>query len=444
MDRHFIALTYLEWLNWAARGMLRVSRERIIWAPADAEEEAFRSGMRTAPDLDPADDAFLLAILDRAPRHSLDGTSSDALLDGVRFEALSERSRRLLGPTAERMQVVLGETTAALQQAWVQWKRDYQRRLAEQRARRFWAWAQGRAWSHDPTSIEAKLQSQIVKLEKKISDLVQVSPEKMQRVSGTDAGAWYEIVLCAKQDGTLSPEENASWKTPVISYLKQAQKRPQMSKQFFRVDDPKFKAALAAFAHDREKVASLLAFAIARHHAFRMSVGLAPDMLAFNEDLGSYVAFYSGAHEGDVFRQGVGIALIALAQALPDEAITPLVFGSGLKPGWADGLLRPGMVVCPTDAGHNEVSPAKSARSPEKETSLPGPDDLGRSEPQIACQDGTPAPERLLVEEGMQLGTEFSAPSLPIESPLRTARKAPSARKRGPAKAKAPPDSMLL
>lgn len=443
MDRHFIALTYLEWLNWAARGVLRVSSERIIWASGDSEADAFRLGLRVAPDLEPADDAFLLAILERAPRHSRDGTSVDVLLEGVRFEALSERSHRLFEPTAVRMHLKLGDTTPALQQAWVLWKQDYVRRSAEQRARRLWAWAHGRAWPQTSSSSEAQLLLQIAELEAKIGDFRLQASEKMQWASGTDAGAWYEIVLCAKQEGALSTEENASWKAPVNDYLMQAQKRPQMSDRFFRVDDPRFATALIAFTQDRENVASLLAFASARHQAFRLSVGLAPNMLAFKDDLKDFAHFYSGAHESDIRRNGVSIALIALARALPDEGITTLIAGSGLKAGWADTLSPSETTIFSGDGNRSEASPAEFVRSIEKEIPPPGMA-TRTTEPQIATQDGTGEARMLSAEADVQLAQALRGSSLATGLSGKPAKKAAVVRKRAGAKPKPAPDGQLL
>lgn len=365
MDRHLIAITYLEWLNWGARGCLRVAPERIVWTTEVTESEALTTSLNAAPDLDPADDAFLLATVTKAPALSEFRSGLDLPFKGTQFEALSERSHRLLNPTATRMHAELTIASLPLQDAWLQWKRYYRNRSTQLRAERLLDWV----WDHSPSRLSkseaTQLRDAVDEFERMIADRTKSNPDYMQSISGSNAYAWFCMASYASDQGILDMSEDASWKDPVNKYIKASRQRAAIDPCFYRTDDPLFAAAISEFAREREKVWMPLALAIAKHHSERVTSGQKLDFRAFVEDLARFVD--STGRETDFKKRNDGLFLLimAFARSLPDEAVLEITKDPQFRPGWLNDMLQ---IVPPVHTNEERLtnSPIESGNAPSE------------------------------------------------------------------------------
>ncbi|WP_126053376.1 hypothetical protein [Sphingomonas sp. S-NIH.Pt1_0416] len=365
MDRHLIAITYLEWLNWGARGCLRVAPERIVWTTEVTESEALTTSLNAAPDLDPADDAFLLATVTRAPALSEFRSGLDLPFKGTQFEALSERSHRLLNPTATRMHAELAIASLPLQDAWLQWKRYYRNRSTQLRADRLLDWV----WDHSPSRLSKSDATQLLdaidEFERMIADRTKSNPDYMQSISGSDAYAWFCMASYASDQGILDMSEDASWKDPVNKYINASRQRAAIDRCFYRTDDALFAAAISELARERERVWMPLALAIAKHHSERVSSGQNLDFRAFADDLARFIG--STGHETDFKKQndGLSLAIMALARNLPDEAVLEITKDPLFRPGWLNDLLQT-LPPVHTNEESQTNSPIESGNAPSE------------------------------------------------------------------------------
>ncbi len=340
MDRHLIAITYLEWLNLGARGCLRVAPERIVWTTEVTASEALTISLNAAPDLDPADDAFLLATVTRAPALSEFRSRLDLSFKGTQFEALSERSHRLLNPTATRMHAELAIASTPLQDAWLQWKRYYRNRSKQLRADRLLDWA----WDHSPTQLSKSGATQLLdtigEFERMIAYRTKSNPDYMQSISGSDAYAWFCMASYASDQGILDTSEDASWKDPVNKYIKASRQRAAIDPCFYRTDDALFAAAISELARESETVSMPLALAIAKHHSERVSSGQNLNFGAFVDDLVRFINSFGSEIDFNKQNDSLSLAIMALARSLPDEAVLEITNDPEFRPGWLNDLLQ--------------------------------------------------------------------------------------------------------
>lgn len=363
MDRHLIAITYLEWLNWGARGCLRAAPERIVWATEVTESEALTASLNAAPDLDPADDAFLLATVTRAPALSELRSGIDLSFNGTQFEALSERSHRLLNLTATRMHVELAIGSRPLQDAWLQWKRYYRTRSTRLRADRLLDWVWNDSQSRLSKSDATQLLDVIGEFERMIADRTKSNPDYMQSISGSDAYAWFCMASYASDQGILDMSEDASWKDPVNKYIKASRQRAAIDRCFYRTDDPLFAAAIGELEREREKVSMPLALAIAKHHSERVSSGQNLDFRSFVNDLSRFIDSIGPETDSKQRNDDLSLAIMALARTLPDEAVLEITKDPEFRPGWLHDLLPTLPPVHANEEGQTN-SPIQSGNAP--------------------------------------------------------------------------------
>lgn len=183
----WLAVSYLEWINWLARGTLRCHRGRIGVMASGHEQLCFDRLLSLAPDLDIAsDDAFLLARLapdrDRLPVDSPEGDWSVVNLDLANVECftpLSDRGRRIVASDAERAGCRLDEPRfEALWQAW------RQARLLQRAARRGILFTEALGLSHAGIPPDDRVNSFIGRGRSLLSE------ETYNKLRDTPALAW--------------------------------------------------------------------------------------------------------------------------------------------------------------------------------------------------------------------------------------------------------------
>ena len=338
MNRHIVVITFLELLNWNSKGLLRVASQRLVWCHIDDAAAAFRSSLQIAPDLEPADDAFLIASVETPPRASGNGTLL-LPLDGTKFEVLSERSSRLLSPAAKRMNANFELATKSIQDVWVSWKKRYNSETADQQARRIWAWAWAQSWPSDPQSTQEQLLKKTRQNLAEMSRLLAEKPELREKISGTSAEAWMHMVLAAEQGQLLASEDDAEWRRATRAYITFCARTEQLNAAFFQNADLSFSNAFDTLPLDRIEMAEFVALAIGEHHALRLNTGQEPDLGALVSDLHilSDLAVKVGPDSQELI---LSTAFLALGGLLPGTAVGALMAKTDLQTGWGIPLIQ--------------------------------------------------------------------------------------------------------
>jgi hypothetical protein len=136
-----VVVTYSEWLNWMARGELRLNT-RIAKVACPEDYAGFAQLMNRAPDLRIDDEqGFVLACLDSnfrslladVPGTQVPEVSTLSLKAVNNFLPVTERAARLLAGDARRAQARLGEPL--FESAWRKWTADKQKADADRRGR---------------------------------------------------------------------------------------------------------------------------------------------------------------------------------------------------------------------------------------------------------------------------------------------------------------------
>lgn len=338
MHRHIIVVTFLEWLNWNNKGFLRVASDRISWCQSDGAATAFLNSLQFAPDLEPADDGFLIAEIKMPPRNSGDGMLL-LLLESSEFETVSERSSRLLSPAAKRMNVDLALATEDIQDAWARWRESYKDQSADQQARRIWSWAWGRPW---PSIAHSSQEQFLNKTRQSLVEMTALLAENVplrEKVSGTSAEAWMHMVLAAKQGELLPSDDSADWRRATNSYITSCARSGHLAASFFLEADPAFSDAFAALPLSRIEMVELVAVAAGEHHALRLNAGHDPNFGALLTDLQNLMNLASKdqpEEQSDILTT----ALLAFGRMLPGSAVVALQGKADLSTGWAAQLLR--------------------------------------------------------------------------------------------------------
>lgn len=338
MHRHIVVVTFLEWLNWNNKGILRIAPQRLVWCHVDGSSTAFQSSLQFAPDLEPADDAFLVANVKEPPRAWGNGTLL-LPLDGTTFEVLSERSSRLLSPAAKRMNANLEVATENIQDMWVRWKELYNKECADQQSRRIWAWAWANPWPSDPECAEERLLMKTRNCLTKMSRLLAEKPETLEKVSGTSAEPWLHMALAAEQEKLLSPEKDADWRKTSHPYINSCVRSGKFNTTFFSKAEMAFSNAFESLPLDRIEMADFLAVAIGEHHALRLNAGQEPDVGALVSDL-RILADIVAKIRPDSQKLTLSSALLALGGLLPGSAVGALMVKADTPAGWAGRLLQ--------------------------------------------------------------------------------------------------------
>jgi hypothetical protein len=371
MHRHIIVVTFLEWLNWNNKGFLRVAPDRISWCQIDGAATAFLNSLQFAPDLEPADDGFLIAEIKLPPRNSGDGMLLLSL-DSSEFETVSERSSRLLSPAAKRMNVELALATEDIQDAWTLWKERYTDQNADQQARRIWSWAWGRPWPSISHSCHEKI---LKKTRQSLIEMTALLAENVplrEKVSGTSAEAWMHMVLAAKQGELLASDDAADWRRATNSYITSCVRSGHLAASFILEGDPAFSDAFAALPLSRIEMVELVAVAAGEHHALRLNAGYDPNLGALVADLQNLLNL-AAEHQPEEQSVILSIALLAFGRMLPGGAVVALQGKADLRTGWADQLLRrnektdlsdrvtvPGLVQSPSGAAPQSIAKRES------------------------------------------------------------------------------------
>lgn len=337
MHRHIVVVSFLEWLSWNNRGALRVSAQRVIWCADDCAASAFLNSLQFAPDLEPADDAFLVAEINRPPRNFGNGMLFLSL-DGTSFEALSERSSRLLSPAAKRMNADLELATEGIREVWADWKARYKSESADQQARRIWSWAWAQPW---PSELQSQQEQLLVKTRQSLGEMSRLLAENSalhEKIAGTSAETWIHMALAAEQGKLLAPDKDAAWREASRPYIQSCASSGQLTAAFFPKADAAFSNALAKLPLDRIEMLELVAVATGEHHALRMNVGHEPDFETLFSDLQilSDLAFQADPNGRSII---LSAALLALGQLLPGTAVVALQAQADFPVGWAGGLL---------------------------------------------------------------------------------------------------------
>ena len=338
MNRHILVITFLELLNWNNKGLLRVASQRLVWCHGDGAAAAFQTSLQFAPDLEPADDAFLIANVETPPRDSGHGTLL-LTLDGTKFEALSERSSRLLSPAAKRMNANLELATESIQEVWVSWKKRYTSESADQQARRIWAWAWAQSWPYDPQSTQEQLLKKIQQNLAEMSLLLAEQPDVRKRIAGTSAEAWTQMALAAKQGELLASEDVEKFRKATSAYITSCARAGQLNAAFFQNADTAFDDAYATLPLDRIEMVEFVAVATGKHHALRLNTGQEPDLEALVSDL--HILSDLAAKVGpDSQKLILSTALLSLGVLLPGTAVGALMAKTDLQTGWGNSLLQ--------------------------------------------------------------------------------------------------------
>ncbi|ASP23735.1 hypothetical protein ANTHELSMS3_04636 (plasmid) [Antarctobacter heliothermus] len=359
MNRHIVVITFLELLNWNSKGLLRVASQRLVWCHVDGAAAAFQSSLQFAPDLEPADDAFLIANVETPPRDSGNGTLL-LPLDGTKFEVLSERSSRLLSPAAKRMNANLELAIESIQDAWVSWKKRYNSESADQQSRRIWAWAWANPWPSDPQSPQEQLLRNSKKCIAEMSRLLAEKPDLREKIAGTSAEAWMHMALAAEQGELLASEDDAEWRRATRAYITSCARTGQLNAAFFQNADTIFSNAFDALPLDRVEMVELVATAIGEHHALRLNTGQEPDLEALVSDL--RILSDLAAKDGpDRQKLIISTALLTLGGLLPGTAVGALMVKTDLQAGWGTTLLQGNKEQEIAEDGMQTVSPGNSA-----------------------------------------------------------------------------------
>jgi len=338
MNRHIVVITFLELLNWNSKGLLRVASQRLVWCHVDGAAAAFQSSLQFAPDLEPADDAFLIANVETPPRNLENGTLL-LPLDGTKFEVLSERSSRLLSPAAKRMNANLELATESIQEAWVSWKKRYNSESADQQARRIWTWAWAQSWPSNPQSTQEQLLKKTRQNLAEMSRLLAEKPDVREKIAGTSAEAWIHMAFAAEQAKLLSPEKDADWRKASQPYINSCAQSGQLNASFLPKADTVFSTAFDTLPLDRIEMVEFVAVATGEHHALRLNTGQEPDLEALVSDFRilSDLAAKDGPERQKLI---ISTALLALGGLLPGTAVGALMVKTDLQAGWGTTLLQ--------------------------------------------------------------------------------------------------------
>ncbi|MCW1919224.1 hypothetical protein NX862_10685 [Rhodobacter sp. KR11] len=331
MARHLFVLTFLEWLAWCGKGELRVAPGRLVWAAPD--HEAVRCSLSFAPDLEPADDGFLLAEVILPPRVAEAGQVWLSF-EGARFEALSERSFRLLCSAAERMHIPFHLASADVQAVWSAWKDNHRVETAHLQARRLWCWALGADWPAGKSTPEVASLGRASGLWEEMTALLSSEADLRVKIAGTSMAAWIPMVRMAEKQGLLPQGETAPWRPATRPYFNASCAARRPAPHFIAWQDPLCHEALDALPLDHGAMVELMAVATGAHHALRVSSGQEPDIAAWTEDLQNLQAMAKKA-KGFEARQALTLALVSLGQLLPQSAVAALVAQGKVPAGWA-------------------------------------------------------------------------------------------------------------
>ena len=338
MHRHIVVITFLEWLNWNNKGLLRVAPQRLVWCQIDGVAAAFQTSLQYAPDLEPADDAFLIANVEAPPCNSGNGTFILSL-DGTKFAALSERSSRLLSPASKRMNADLELAAESIQEAWVRWKERYNSDSADQQARRIWTWAWAQSWPSDPQSPQEQLIMKTKQCLVEMSRLLAEKSDVREKIAGTCAEAWVHMALAAEQKKLLSTEKDADWRKTSQPYINFCVRSGQLNATFFPKADTDFSDVFHSLPLDRSEMVEFVAVATGEHHALRLNTGQEPDLKALVSDL--HILSDLAAKDGPDWQKLIlSTALLALGELLPGTAIGALMAKTSLQAGWVIPLLQ--------------------------------------------------------------------------------------------------------
>lgn len=335
---HLVVVSYLEWLNWNSRGLLRVSPQRIVWCGDDDRAGAALSSLQFAPDLEPADDAFLIAQI-MYPPSRVDGGMLSVLLDGSQFQALSERSHRLMSPTATRMNVDLSVAGDRIQDMWARWKDQYAVESCDAQARRVWRWAWAKKWPSDPLGPHNQSLSKTVQTLAEMTRLFTKDIRIHDRYAETSAESWLRMALAAEAKGLLSADDTADWRLATKAYFTSFMRAKELASTFFQEGNVAFEDALATLPLEREQMIELLSVAVGQHHALRLNIGRDPDLEALWSDLRSLIGLMS-TNQSDQQSIIVSKALLAFGRLLPGSAIVAFQAKTDLPIGWANRLLQ--------------------------------------------------------------------------------------------------------
>lgn len=136
-----VVVTYSEWLNWMARGELRLNT-RIAKVACPEDYAGFAQLMNRAPDLRIDDEqGFVLAclhsnfrsLLGDVPGTQVPEVATLSLKAVANFRPVTERAARLLEGDARRARARLGEPL--FESAWRKWTADKQEADADRRGR---------------------------------------------------------------------------------------------------------------------------------------------------------------------------------------------------------------------------------------------------------------------------------------------------------------------
>ncbi len=377
MSRHLIAISYLEWLNWNLKGVLRVTPGRLVWFDTSTVVTAVEESLRLASDLEPADDGFLLAY-PCVPPFRIGSGSALLSIDGTTFEALSERSVRLLSPTAKRMDLELTLADSEIQDAWVTWKKTYFFESLNQQARRIWSWAWERPWPTSSDSTEESLLSKARTMQTEMMEPPVEDAALVNRVTGTGAEAWARMILAARQRQLLASDD-ASWLGATNSYLGACKKFGHASATFLPMDDDTLADALGVLPLEKAEMVQLLAVATGEHHAKRLADEDEPDFDALELDLRTLARIVPDDSLETGWAQ-LSVALIALGLALPGAAVVGLLQSRMRQKGWAQPLME---IV--RTAVHSDTEPqscASDSTTDDSETETRTKDDTASSDTQ--------------------------------------------------------------
>lgn len=338
MNRHLIVITFLEWLNWNAKGTLRVAPGRLIWCSGDAATGAVLGSLRLAPDLEPADDSFLLAEVNAAPSDA--GFGNLLLpLKSTRFEALCERSTRLLEPSAKRMAVDLALAAEDIREVWRDWKDAYRLDIANQQARRIWSWAWGHPWSFSAECREELLLREAQQIENELKEVTIENASRLDPFIGTTAESWVRMILAADRSELLAPEKDALWRNATNAYILSCKRAGRLGASFLPMSDKTFSDALNSLPLNKPEMVKRLAVATGEHHALRLTAGQVPDPSALLADIQTLVELPS-SDTPDTSKGNASTALLVLGRSMPGAAIIALLQSSDIIPGWLNRLFE--------------------------------------------------------------------------------------------------------
>lgn len=363
MHRHIVVVSFLEWLNWHDKGSLRIVAQRMVWVPAESEAEALICSLQFAPDLEPADDAFLIAEI-TAPPQMITGGLLWLPLEQARFLALSERSSRLLLPAAERMSVTLHLVAPELQEAWARWKNLCRVESADKQARRLWIWAFGQTWPIDPNSPEETCLRQTATSWDAMTKLLATNVRLREQITGTSVAAWMPMVFAAEEAGLLSKGDDADWRMATRAYIASSVRSGRIAPGFLQSDDAIFQQAFEKLPCDNPAMIELIAVATGAHHALRIIGGLEPDIGALTKDLETLTDLVSGAEMGKK-KTILNMALLTLGRLLPGPAVAALQARAEAAVGWVASWMDSSPEEAPPERGNCEDGGTSSCPTAE-------------------------------------------------------------------------------